>query len=310
MRILITGAGGPATDALAKGLGDYTLLFADQNPKRIHPSISEEIKFELPTATSEYFESELKTLCIENEVNLIISQVDEELIKVKSVLQEVGNLDDISPEVEFIKLSLDKFNLGKSLRENFVQDPSTEMLLSSSAFGGRELILKPRFGRGSRGVFRVKSESEFDLLKKYLLALGQEYIFQDFLDGQEFTVQMMATKGGQLAAVSPLRVIEKRGSTTNCFVDLNEQVLQTCLAFHGKYLPRGTYNIQLILDKEGYAKIIEINPRVSTTMCVALELGFNPIKIFFQESHEDKIHLPTANIEMRRYWTNFFIRGA
>ena len=308
MKLLITGGGGPAAEALWDlWRNKFDLYFADQDINRIHPKVPRDKCLEIPNANSDEFLSEIKLKIDLIGFEYLVSQVDEELLKIKELEHTHRSFTVISPGVDFIRLCLDKAKLGKSLTEAGINDPKTNILAHDSLYFGKSLLIKPQFGRGSRDIYLARSNSEFIAIKEYLLTQSQQFVFQELIVGQEFTVQMLANKEGKLRAIVPLLVNEKRGSTTSCEISLNQIVINECQKVHAYFNPAGTYNIQLLYSPiEEKAYVIEINPRVSTTMCLSVQLGFDPVDIFLDESTEFGIKLPTQMLKLTRYWTNVF----
>ncbi len=308
MKLLITGGGGPAAEALWDlWRHKFDLYFADQDINRIHPKVPRTKCIEIPNANTDEFLSELKQQIDSNGFEYVVSQVDEELLKIKELELTHRTFTVISPGVDFIRLCLDKAKLGTSLAEAGINDPKTNVLSRDSLYMGQSLLIKPLSGRGSRDIYLARSKPEFIAIKEYLLAQSQQFVFQELIIGQEFTVQMLANKEGKLRAIIPLLVNEKRGSTTSCEIFLNQIVINECQKVHEYFNPSGTYNIQLLyspIEKKAY--VIEINPRVSTTMCFSVQLGFDPVDIFLEESTDLDVKLPTQMLKLNRYWTNVF----
>jgi carbamoyl-phosphate synthase large subunit len=240
-------------------------------------------------------------------IEVIISQVDEELIQLKKLESKLTRLISLSPSVEFMEMCLDKNRLGLMLQHLNISDPKTQLLSNSSEFSGKEMLFKPQFGRGSRNIYVARNDLEFYCLKKYLLNQTEKFICQEYLNGKEYTVQMLSSSSGILNAIVPLAVHEKRGSTTHSNLSTNSSVIQECKRVHEAFKPGGTYNIQLIHSSDdNRAYVIEINPRVSTTMCVSLKLGFDPVEIYLDESQDSEIKIPSGPLILRRYWNNVY----
>jgi carbamoyl-phosphate synthase large subunit len=308
MKILITGAGGPATDSLWRHWGTkHEIYFADMDIRKIHPCIPEFRRRIVPTALNELFLSEIKRLINELDIDLIISQVDEELVALKGLEKSNSKLRVMSPGIDFIETCLDKLQLGNQLSKLGLSEPNTRALVQSLAFGEGPVIAKPISGRGSKDIYFAHNKDQFEGLKGYLLSREENFVVQDLIDGVEFTIQMISDDAGNLSAIVPLQVLEKRGSTTQCQLNIDPVVLSTCKQIHEIYRPSGTYNIQLILDQAKYlAYVIEINPRVSTTMCFALELGIDPIDIFCNITSNGFVQIPQEGMRLDRFWENLF----
>jgi len=305
LKVLITGAGGPGSEALAKKWNHHDVMFVDSNIKRIHPSIPRKSCIEIPIGSDLNFQEQIGLIIRKFGIEVVVSQVDEELEALNLLKNELRTFELITPGLNFVKMCNNKATLGKSLRSRGILEPNTEPLSPRTEKRLSNMVFKPSFGRGSRGIFFFRNDCSFEGLKNYLLSTNVPYIVQDEIVGEEYTVQVMANHQGILKAIVPVQVFEKRGSTTSCQISLNKNVIKTVMILHEAFRPVGTYNVQLIVDadtKNNY--IIEINPRVSTTLCLSLEAGLDPIDLFFEDT--DCLHEPKSKLFLNRYWINFF----
>lgn len=303
--MLITGAGGPGSEALAKKWKHHEVIFADNKTQRIHPSILQQNRVNIPIGSNSDFYEQMGLIIRNFGIEVVVSQVDEELEALNLLQNELRTFELITPGLNFVKLCNNKAALGESLRFRGILEANTEPLSPSTQKRLSNMVFKPRFGRGSRGIFFFRNDCSFEDLKNYLLSTQIPYIVQDEIVGEEFTVQVMANRQGTLKAIVPVQVFEKRGSTTSCKISLNKNVISAVIKVHEAFRPIGTYNVQLIVNSETKSSsIIEINPRVSTTLCLSLEAGLDPIDLFFDDT--DYLHVPKSELFLNRYWTNFF----
>lgn len=306
MKVLLTGAGGPSTQALwGMWEGKHQMFFADADIERIFPKIPKSRKILLPVANdNNFFESIIK-LTKKYKFDILISQVDEELLVLANNRDLFTETILIIPQASFVETFLDKLKSGKEMRAREIQEPFTRKLQNDSEFQGVPIIFKPRFGRGSRDIFFAESKEEFNSVKRYLLTKKTEFVFQNKIRGTEYSVQMIANALGDLKAIVPLLIKEKRGSTTNGVTDNNKSVIKHCQFFHDSFKASGTYNIQIMLNND-QPYIFEVNPRVSTTMCVSLYGGLDPIDIYTQQSAETTISYIKNGVKIERHWENTF----
>jgi carbamoyl-phosphate synthase large subunit len=178
-------------------------------------------------------------------------------------------------------------------------------LNNESKFEGLPVIFKPCFGRGSRSIFNAETQKEFEALKNYLLTQEEIFITQQKIHGDEYSVQVLANSNGILKGITPILIKGKRGSTTSGVVSNNREVIKACLDFHQVFKTSGTYNIQLMLKKD-QAYIFEVNPRVSTTMCVSLFGGSDPVDIYLDSSDEENIKYLSEGTKLQRHWNHTF----
>lgn len=308
--ILITGGGGPSTEALQKlWSSEYTIYFADADINKIGPFIANEKKLQIPWANSIDFKPAITEIINKREIDLVISQVDEELLLFSEIEKKLNSSIFIIPNATFIETFLDKYISGLSIHEKLQADPNTQLFNSKSLVESKETIVKPRQGRGSRDLFFAKEKSELEALNLYLGFSSKNFIKQDKIEGSEYSVQVINNMNSQIKGIVPIKIHEKKGSTTHGVVDNNEKIIDFCKSFHEKFPTKGTYNIQLILEKNTERiYVFEVNPRVSTTMCVAIYAGLDPLELYFEFENKAEIRTAMNGITLKRYWNNIFSR--
>ena len=306
MRILLTGAGGPSTEAVLKLWSPkHELFFADAKIDSITSQVSSDKRLFVPYANDKQFLQSIIDLTTKLQIDILISQVDEELPLLAGNKERFNPTLLLVPDENFINLFLDKLQSGIKMNENRILEPGTKVLNNESKFEGLPVIFKPCFGRGSRSIFSVETQKEFDALKNYLLTQEEIFITQQKIQGDEYSVQVLANSNGILKGITPILIKGKRGSTTSGVVSNNREVIKACLDFHQVFKTSGTYNIQLML-KGDQAYIFEVNPRVSTTMCVSLFGGSDPVDIYLDSSTEENIKYLSEGTKLQRHWNHTF----
>ncbi|MGB0684195.1 MAG: ATP-grasp domain-containing protein [Magnetovibrionaceae bacterium] len=278
--VLFTGGGGVGNEALYRLLeGPYRCFFGDADPAAIDPVIPVERHVKLPMANDPGFVAALTDLSIDLGLDLLVPGVDEELPKMAALAETEGfKAAILSPPPDFILAMLDKAELAKDLKARGHDGPWTK---SAGTLGGDDLpcILKPKSGRGSRAVRRVCSREEAEAHMMLDQAAGP-FIAQEALEGVEYTVCMAASADGRDVAVVPVRADVKRGITLRAAIDLNPTVIGACRALHESRPVGGCYNIQGILTPDRGFLVFEVNPRVSTTLCLVVASGIDPLAAF------------------------------
>jgi carbamoyl-phosphate synthase large subunit len=307
---LITGGGGPSTEALQNLWGhENTLYFADADINKIGPFIALDKKLQIPWADSDKFKSELIKIINEYKIDIVISQVDEELIAISQIEKELNSCTFIIPNSKFIEIFLDKYISGTLIQEKLQADPNTKLFNINYLADSTDSIIKPSHGRGSRDLFFGKNKEELEALKQYLAFSTTIFVRQDRIEGDEYSVQVINNQKSDIKAVVPIKIYEKKGSTTHGVVENNSSVIKFCEKFNEVFPTKGTYNIQLILEKNtNRIFVFEVNPRVSTTMCVAIYAGLDPSKMYFDLGAEEQLKLAQDGITIERFWNNVFSR--
>ncbi len=300
-KLLFTGGGGAGNEALFRLLGDrYEMHFADADRQAIDPSIPDDRRHEIPFANVPMFGKTLCELFQTLELDLLIPGVDEELSTVAALAEE-GRLRALLPPKSFVDTHLDKYTSMNTLGE---AAPKT-VFAGDAATIGFPCIVKPRSGRGSRGVAVIQSAGQLAAYLTLNECAPETVIAQELGIGQEFTVMMAADSAGTLRAVVPVKVGIKRGITLRAETCQDDAVEAACIRIHESNPVPGCYNIQLIRQADGRILVFEINPRVSTTFCLSVAAGINPIDIFLMPPAADAGLLPYSDgLQLSRFWVN------
>jgi len=303
-KLLFTGGGGAGNEAIFRLMKDrYELHFADADLESIDPTIPDGHRHEIPFADRDEFTSSVLRLCRELKIDLLVPGVDEELL----LLAEQDEVPVLLPETSYIKTMLDKFSFSRALRAAGQASPVS--VLACEPWDAFPCILKPRSGRGSRNVSLLDRRAQ---IGAYLELTGLDpdsVIIQEYIRGQEYTVLMAADHNANLHAVVPVRVAQKRGITIRAEIDNNPDIIRFCAEIHSALPASGCYNIQLMSGGEGKILPFEINPRVSTTFCLSLAAGLDPIDIFFCDYAPRELVKAAAGTSLARNWKNHFHMG-
>ncbi len=310
-RVLFTGGGGAGNEALYRLCSSrYQMHFADADPASIDPSIPLDRRHALPFASDAGFVETVAALCRRESIDVLVPGVDEELPAMPEVQRLVPELSILVPQPDYVATMLDKLDTMRVLEGHGVAVPQTVTMVEATAMA-YPCLVKPRKGRGSRGIHVVDSA---DQAAAHLVVSGlsaSDVILQELLEGQEYTVLMAADFQRHLHAVVPVRVDKKRGITLSGETEDSPVVIEACRAIHRVMPARGCYNIQLMLAPDGRVAPFEINPRVSTTLCLCVAAQIDPIAIFIgQPGHEGVAEGFRPGVRLRRHWSNHFMAPA
>jgi carbamoyl-phosphate synthase large subunit len=309
-RLLFTGGGGAGTEALARLLADrYEVFFADADLAAKPYQIAADHWLQIPLATAAEFPGEIADLCHRLRIDLFIPTVDEELLPIARLPKHLG-FDVLLPPEHFVARHLDKLVSNQFMHQAGLPAPQTV-----AADQGRldfPSIVKPRRGRGSRNVATVYSEAELQAQITLARQAPEDFVLQELVTGEEYTVMMAADRSGELRAVVPVLVACKRGITLRAATMRDNRVIEACRAIHAADPVPGSYNIQLIKTADGLVMPFEINPRISTTACLGLAAGVEFIGIFMGLS-DATLHQHNGlagfrdRLGLKRSWYNEFV---
>ena len=310
-RILFTAGGSPGQEAIFHQLSEkYDLYFADKDTRKICFSIPVDRKISIPSAEAKDFFSEILRCCLNYNIDLIVPGVDEELLIILENQDKFSNTKIFLPSIDFVRLMLDKVDMNKAFDLNGLSVPKSTSLQEVNAGITFPVIMKPVSGRGSRNVFTV---SNLKKLKNMLRAFEDDdirWVIQEKEIGDEYTVQVLSTPSSDLLGILPIKVFEKQGSTIFAEMHYDNKIIEYCRKIHRIFKPSGCYNVQLIKTAEGKLSCFEINPRISTTFCMAIEAGLDPFEYYLDvEKKELKFPKELTNVPtilLSRYWYNQF----
>lgn len=306
-KLLFTGGGGAGNEAIWRLLHHkYDLYFVDADVSQIDPHIPASVKFQIPPATSQHFTRVLMQLCADLHVDVLIPSVDEELVLLADSLFEEISFKILLPQERYVATMLDKLSMVRALQSNDLTVPETEALDKDISRFEYPCIVKPKKGRGSRGVFSVNTREEVEIFRNKLGKSCEANVIQQQKFGTEYTVQMVANAESRLIHVVPVRISTKKGITVRAQVDKNDSVINACKLIHKSIPCRGTYNIQLILTETGEVYPFEINPRISTTFCLVVAAGIDPIDVYINGAEAKFSDDFESNKVLSRHWYNHF----
>ncbi len=274
---MLTGAGGAALPGLIKGLRNdgYRVLAADMDKYAIGLFIAD-TGFIIPPGKSPNFLPTLRRICRQEKVNVVVPLVDEELMAT-SKLEDEGIIVML-PRQEFVALCLDKFSLMQQLGKFNINVPYTRLASEGPDQMRFPIVVKPRTGRGSRGLGIIESN---EMLHSYLRNSPyseDELILQENIQGPEFTVSVVAWRDGKVQAVVPKEVISKKGITHLAVTRQNNKIDQLCREIQVCLQADGPFNVQLRVDEDtGEPVPFEINPRFSTTISLTTAAGIDEL---------------------------------
>lgn len=308
-RILITGGGGAGNEALWHLLGSrYVLHFGDADPLAIDPVIPEDRRHQLPWASDSDFVPKIADLCRRLNIDLLVPSVDEELVPLARNADSLAPTRLLLPDADYVETMLDKLHMIGSLSDKQIPVPRSRTLADDLDGLHFPCIAKPRNGRGSRDVRVLNSVADAMGLATTLGDAAVKTLLQDKIEGVEYTIQMIADASGRLCAVVPVQVDIKRGITIRAKTEAEPRVIAACRAIHKAIPAVGCYNIQLIVDAEGGVFPFEINPRVSTTLCLVVAAGIDPIAIFLGRNNFSELMPFISGIQLQRHWKNYFLQ--
>lgn len=225
----------------------------------------------------------LLNYCMENSISAIISLFDIDLPILsanKTTFEDIGVRVVVSDEA-VINICNDKWETYSFLIGNGFNAPKTYISLDSALEGIKTeeisfpLMLKPRWGMGSIGVFEVKNEQELkvlynksvlNILSSYLKYESQQdlkksVLIQEKMHGQEYNLDVINNLRSEYQNTIVKKKYSMRSGETDCAEVINNPVLKDL----GKNLSTtlqhvANLDVDVFLDGET-PYILEMNAR-------------------------------------------------
>jgi len=314
--VLVTGVGGATGIGAVRSLHertDHDCIGVDMDPTAAGLHLAD-AGDSVPPATDDAWAVAMQSLVAAHDVDAVVPTVDEELAALPSLYEALpSDVPVVAPSLDVIDVALDKYrtyhrlaNAGHVVPETWL---ATERdTIDRSAF---PLLVKPRRGRGSRGIERVDGPDE---LTDHLAATDRdpaELLIQEFIDGTEYTTSVVATRDDRLLSVVPKEAVRKEGSTVTGVTRRCGAVAESCRAIHETLRPKGPINVQQIVA-DGVAHTIEINPRFSSTSCLTAAAGVDEFDLLIRDALGASVAAPSsfeADLYIRRYDDHVFVPG-
>lgn len=276
-KVLVTGAGGPAGVAVIRSLLkrlDVEVFAADMDgwASGLYLVEPDRRRVIAPGADPAFVDG-LIELCRQDQVSVLISTVDVELPPLalrRDELLTAAGTTLAAPPTATLDVALDKYTLASRCRTR-TRVPATALLDAEGAARpwSFPVIVKPRRGAGSRGVRLVPGRQE-------LTALGCDtaLIVQEFLPGEEYSVDVIADSLGHVVAAVPRTRTRVDSGVSIAGRTLHDRELEAVATEVAVAIGLvGVANVQLRRDASGRPALLEVNPRFGGAMPLTIAAG-------------------------------------
>lgn len=209
----------------------------------------------VPRGDDPRFLEEILKICDIEKPDAILSGPEEEILvlsKNKGLFAE-RNILVLCPDYDTVRICADKIETNRILKNLDIPIPEI--------YGKENIkfpcIVKPRFGRGGREVFKAEDAHELEYYSKRVT----DPIVQEFVEGTEYTVDTFADlDGNPLSIVPRVRLQVESGISVKGMTVYDEEIINYCNKIVRELKLVGPSCIQCIRGDKGL-KFTEINPR-------------------------------------------------
>lgn len=314
VRLLVTGAGGPAAVAFLEGLADDRGLTVDCWAVDIDPCaaglylVPSARRALVPRGDDPGFVDAVLDICRDEGIDVVVPTVDSELIPVARRVGEFGDLGVavLGPSLSTLERCLDKWALLQACGPDI---PLPRGGLLDDGFDpaslGWPVLIKPRRGSGSRGIALIEDQATFDRLPRDGSLLAQEY-----LPGPEYSVDVLAYRDGHVAAAVPRSRLKVDSGIAVAGCTLLRPALQEAAAAVARTIGlTSVANIQFREDADGVPRLLEVNPRFPGAMPLTVASGVNMPALAVADLLGRPVpkDVPFRPLAMVRHWAQTFL---
>lgn len=229
----------------------------------------------VPRVTDSNYISKLKYICQKYQIKLLVPLIDTELNIISLHRQELEaiGVTVLVSSTETNEICFDKRNTYNFFKSVGIFTPEIinpeEILADSKA--KYPFFLKPADGSCSIGVTKITNAKELEFFKNYI----PNAIVQEFVDGEEYTLDILVDFQGQVRCVVPRLRMETRAGEISKGVTVKNPALIAAGKKVVELLPgaSGCITVQCFLTPSNEIKFIEINPRFGGGYPLSFQAG-------------------------------------
>lgn len=288
--ILVTAVGSFSADAVIRTYRreGYRVLGCDVYPARwVVNSQEVDVFYQAPYATDEeaYVEF-MEILCGEQQVDYLVPLTD----------AEVDVLTGLDPSVlparvcisgpEAIALCRDKYEMGLFLKQRGICMTIPGMLMSQVSVRdlAYPMIVKPRNGRSSQGMYLAKNQAQMAQIIEECAQETDNYLVQPKMSGTVVTVDVVRDPKNGIICCLPRRELLRtpNGAGTSVYVFRDEELERQCREIAEAVGIEGCVNMEFIERDEANGRkmwlFLECNPRFSGGVAFSVMAGYDMVK--------------------------------
>ena len=309
LTILRTAAGSAPSVTQYKVFRELGLrvIAADSDPLSVG-FVFADAAYQMPIVSSPRYFDALVDICRRERVDWILPALDEELLTIagrRTELEACGTRLLSSP-IECLETCVDKRATHTFFHQHRIPTPAT-WEPGSAPLADFPVIVKPRRGRGSTGIYVARDARELEFFSGYVCAP----IVQELMTGREMTVDVLADLSSNPLFIRPrCRLKTESGISYKGLVVDHPGVVYWVEKIVRALGLVGPANIQCFVDESDRVCFTEVNARLAGS--VALTFEADPAFAFALASmlnggSPEPAKGPAKPLIMLRYWSEVYL---
>ncbi len=310
VNVLVTGAGGPAGVAVIRSLlrrDDLTVYAADMDGWAsglyLVPAAQRRL---VPPGADPGFVPALTEMVAADQLDLIISTVDVELLTLADRREALSPATLAAPCTDTLNFALDKLSLARQCASTGLV-PRTELAGPEALAVEWEfpVFAKPRRGAGSRGIRIVPDQAALAALPS-----DEDLIVQEFLPGEEYSVDVISDATQRVIAAVPRTRTRVDSGVSIAGRTVRDPELEEAATRIAQAIGlTGVANVQLRRNRAGRAVLLEVNPRfpgaLPLTIAAGVDIPSLVVDLFLGNPLPERV--PFAELATVRFLEDVFL---
>ena len=324
-RILVTCIGGHFTYQVVSSIRKVKKLSKFILGVDVNPNINAFFvdKFEtVPRAdlSKQKYIEKIIYLCKKYKIDTVIPLSENETLAISKYIDFFKRLKVKTSVSSFdtVKLMTDKLKMYEYLHKASIDVGKWKKIdnfndadnaLSILGYPSRKVVIKPRFGSGSRGILIVNhkknsfthllrdrfcGEGSWEIIKEELKNLNKSLdncFAMPYHSSKTFDVDCIAKEGKLVMAIPRLRVYENPLSPTNqgCVISPNKVIYDYCKKLVKVFKINGACDFDIVLRKDLRPQLLDSSCRLSGSVGASLNAGINVTAELIKMLHGKKI---------------------
>lgn len=310
--VLFTAVCGWPTHATCNALragkfANYTIVGVDCAPFDAAKNYVDYL-YKVPRCQDEGYCDKLLGICLSHKVDIVIPLISEEITilrKNSAMFEEKGirfpwtgsdGLFDVANDKLLLKEYLEARGMDVFPKTLPVRLETLADDLAALGYPDKPVVLKLRDGCGAMG-FRVidakketsaeKSCSRGNRSMKYanpeqakaiISETPSRFIIQEYMPGTEAGTMCLADHGETVYSLTHENYCMQFGTATDCMLIDCEEANEIAAEANKLLMLNGNIGFDFKRDADGRLKLLEINPRISATVSLAVKAGLNIVE--------------------------------
>jgi len=340
LKVIVTACGAPGGPGIIKALRQVKergirIIGTDARPTASGLLLSDEA-YVAPHGQSKLYIPAMSKLVEKTRADVILPLSSLELLSLSKNIEAFNGVKVIVNKEKPLEIALNKKKCYDYLKTrnmpvpNYIAVHDVEELEEAAytlGYPEKPVCFKPPISKGQRGFRILRRDTD---LKKLLLETKpnntvttlesvsnilskgfEELLVVEYLPGPEYSVDSLVKNGESLIIVPRKRIETKLGISSVGVVERNEQVIQIVKKINETFKFDYNINIQLKYSADGTPKLVEINPRVSGTICLSSMAGPNLPYLAIKLALGENFSIPKIDwgITMVRCWDELYVKG-